>query len=150
MRIPIILVGSAQRHPVLALCAAAPASRRRRLEAAGVVVVPLPSPAGRVSLARALDALWGRGVASIMVEGGSEVLGEFLAAGRLDQVALFRAPLLLGGRDSLPAFGGPNPRRISRAQRLETTPAAETGLGVASKDEGLFEVWYPVGRGRSR
>jgi diaminohydroxyphosphoribosylaminopyrimidine deaminase/5-amino-6-(5-phosphoribosylamino)uracil reductase len=151
LRLPLDsrLVGSARRHPVLALCAAgAPAARRRRLEAAGVEVVGLPSAGGRVSLERALRALWERGVTSIMVEGGSEVLGEFLAAGLLDQVALFRAPLLLGGRDSLPAFGGPNPQRVSLARRLEMVPAAETGLGVVGRDEGLFEVWYPVGRGR--
>ena len=41
-----------------------------------------------------------------MVEGGSEVLGAFLAERLLDQLALFRAPLLLGGRGSRPAFGG--------------------------------------------
>ena len=58
-----------------------------------------------------------------MVEGGSELLGSFLAARLFDQVALFRAPLLLGGRGSRPAFGGPDPRAARRRRRLRPQPA---------------------------
>ena len=65
-----------------------------------------------------------------MVEGGSEVLGSFLAARLVDEVALFRAPLLLGGRGSLGAFGGPDPRTIGTALRLEPVPET-AGLRLA-------------------
>ncbi len=102
------------RTPVLALSCAPDPSRRRRLEAAGVEVVDVAGETGRVSLPAALEALGARGVTSVMVEGGGEVLGSFLAARLADQVALFRAPLLLGGRGSRPAFGGPDPLEIRR------------------------------------
>ena len=59
----------------------------------------------------ALRALAARGITSVMVEGGATLLGSFLRARAFDQVVLFRAPLLLGGRDSLSAFGGPQPAR---------------------------------------
>ena len=70
-----------------------------------------------------------------------------LAARLVDQVALFRAPLRLGGRGSRPAFGGPDPRRVDEALRLEAVP-----------DEPAFpwpwlprfELWAPVRRWKRR
>jgi diaminohydroxyphosphoribosylaminopyrimidine deaminase/5-amino-6-(5-phosphoribosylamino)uracil reductase len=69
-----------------------------------------------------------------MVEGGGEVLGSFLAARLVDEIALFRGPLLLGGRGSRPAFGGRNPRRVEDALRLRPAGAGR-----------LVEFWEPVG-----
>ena len=128
------------RTPVLALSCAPDPSRRRRLEAAGVEVVDVAGETGRVSLPAALEALGARGVTSVMVEGGGEVLGSFLAARLVDQVALFRAPLLLGGRGSRPAFGGPDPLEIREALRLEPVPAAPAFPWPWPPQ---FELWRP-------
>jgi diaminohydroxyphosphoribosylaminopyrimidine deaminase/5-amino-6-(5-phosphoribosylamino)uracil reductase len=108
--------------PVVVLTTGGSPAGRRRLEDAGVEVLDVRSTGGRVSLPAALAALGARGMSSVMVEGGSEVLGSFLAARLVDQVALFRAPLLLGGRGSRPAFGGPDPSVIGDALRLEPVP----------------------------
>jgi diaminohydroxyphosphoribosylaminopyrimidine deaminase/5-amino-6-(5-phosphoribosylamino)uracil reductase len=117
------LAGSAApRSPVTVLCCAPDPARRRGLEAAGVEVVEVAGEGGRVPVEAAVEALRARGVTSLMVEGGGEVLGSFLAARLVDQVALFRAPLLLGGRGSRPAFGGPDPLEIAGALRLEPVP----------------------------
>jgi len=117
------LVRSARRSsPVLVLTSRPSPARRRRLERAGAEVLEVPASGGRVSLGKALEALGIRGTTSVMVEGGSEILGSFLAARLVDQVALFRAPLLLGGRGSRPAFGGPNPSEIGDALRLRPVP----------------------------
>jgi diaminohydroxyphosphoribosylaminopyrimidine deaminase/5-amino-6-(5-phosphoribosylamino)uracil reductase len=129
------------RTPVLALSCAPDPSRRRRLEAAGVEVAGVAGEAGRVSLASALGALAARGVASLMVEGGGEVLGSFLAARLADQVALFRAPLLLGGRGSRPAFGGPDPAEVRDGLRLEPVPADPP---FAWPWTPRFELWRPA------
>jgi diaminohydroxyphosphoribosylaminopyrimidine deaminase/5-amino-6-(5-phosphoribosylamino)uracil reductase len=129
------------RTPVLVLSCAQSASRRRRLEAAGVEVVPVPEAQGRVSLRDALEALAARGVASLMVEGGGEVLGSFLAARLADQVALFRAPLLLGGRGSRPAFGGPDPLDVRDALRLEPVPPDPPFPWPWTP---RFELWRPA------
>jgi len=127
LRLPLAsrLVRSAgPRAPVLVLCGRpAPAPKRQALEVRGVTVVEVAARDGRVAPAAALAELRKRGLGSVMVEGGSEVLGAFLAARLVDEVALFRAPLLLGGRGSRPAFGGPNPREITEALRLEPVPA---------------------------
>jgi diaminohydroxyphosphoribosylaminopyrimidine deaminase / 5-amino-6-(5-phosphoribosylamino)uracil reductase len=129
------------RTPVLVLSCAPNASRRRRLEAAGVEVLPVAEAQGRVSLPDALEALGARGVTSVMVEGGGEVLGSFLAARLVDEVALFRAPLLLGGSGSRPAFGGPDPVGIRDALRLEPVPEKPP---FPWPWPPRFELWRPA------
>lgn len=128
------------RTPVLVLSSAPDPGRRRDLEATGVRVVEVAAEGTRVSLPAALAALGARGVTSVMVEGGSEVLGGFLAARLVDQVALFRAPLLLGGRGSRPAFGGPDPVEIREALRLEAVPAEPAFPWPWAP---RFELWRP-------
>jgi diaminohydroxyphosphoribosylaminopyrimidine deaminase/5-amino-6-(5-phosphoribosylamino)uracil reductase len=128
------------RAPVVVLCVAPSPARRSELERAGVEVVVVGGEGGRVSPTSALAALAARGVTSLMVEGGGEVLGSFLAARLLDQVALFRAPLLLGGRGSRPAFGGPDPLRVGDALRLEPVPA-EPAFPWPWPPQ--FELWRP-------
>jgi diaminohydroxyphosphoribosylaminopyrimidine deaminase/5-amino-6-(5-phosphoribosylamino)uracil reductase len=132
------LVRSAHRSPVLVLCGPGAGRKRALLESRGVTVLEALSPRRRAP-ARALRALWRRGITSLIVEGGSEVLGSFLHARHVDKLVLFRAPLLLGGRGSLPAFGGPDPRHLSAALRFVRGPHPE---------EGLYEVWYPRHRNR--
>jgi len=132
--------------PVLVLTTSRDPGRRRRLEREGVEVRVIPGGPGRVSPRKALDALWARGARSLMVEGGSEVLGSFLAARLFDQVALFRAPLLLGGRGSRPAFGGSDPQTIGEALRLTpTSPLVRKGSRARFPwpRPRLFELWYP-------
>jgi diaminohydroxyphosphoribosylaminopyrimidine deaminase/5-amino-6-(5-phosphoribosylamino)uracil reductase len=128
------------RTPVLALSCAPDPSRRRRLEAAGVDVVEVAGEGGYLSLLATLDTLVARGVTSLMVEGGGEVLGSFLAARLVDQVALFRAPLLLGGRGSRPAFGGPDPLEVGDALRLAPVPAQPAFPWPWAPE---FELWRP-------
>ena len=135
LRLPLAsqLVRTARRSPVVVVCVRGhEGDRRRRLEQAGVTVLVEPRARARVSARGALQVLWKHGIRSLMVEGGSEVLGSFLKERLFDQVALFRAPLLLGGRDSWPAFGGPNPRGIGEALPLR-------GPSLPS-----FELWRPT------
>jgi diaminohydroxyphosphoribosylaminopyrimidine deaminase/5-amino-6-(5-phosphoribosylamino)uracil reductase len=140
------LVRTASRSPVWVLTRAAESPRARQLVAKGVNVIGVGRGAGLIPLKRALRVLRERGIASVMVEGGSEVLGSFLAEGLFDQVALFRAPLLLGGRDSLPAFGGVGPQRIADARRMSAvSPLVKRPLRLApyaTSPKRSFELWY--------
>ena len=73
------------------------AIRQRRLEAAGAEIAFVPSDRhGHVALLPVLRLLARREVQSLLVEGGSQVHGAFVASGLVDAVALFLAPRLAG------------------------------------------------------
>jgi len=137
LRTPVTsrLVGSARSSAVLLLTNRRVTAAQGRLEAMGVTVLNAPEARGRIPLAWALRVLRERGILSLMVEGGSTVLGAFLREELFDQVALFRAPVLLGGRRSLPAFGGADVQRLSDGVRLRPGPPPFPGASC--------EVWYP-------
>ena len=88
--------GAGQRTLVYA-SSAAPAARARLLEAAGAEVIRMPGRGHRVDLADLLQELAGRNIQSLLVEGGADVHAAFIAAGLVDAIAVFQAPLLLGG-----------------------------------------------------
>jgi diaminohydroxyphosphoribosylaminopyrimidine deaminase / 5-amino-6-(5-phosphoribosylamino)uracil reductase len=141
LRLPLEsrLVKSAHRSPIWVLGHPGQPRRQRALEAKGVRVITDARAEGQLDPRWVARALFGRGLRSLMVEGGSELLGSFLAARLFDQIALFRAPLVLGGRGSLPAFAGPDPKSIRDACRL--APASPRH---PLANPGLFELWYPV------
>ncbi len=150
LRLPLDsrLVRSAREGPVVVLGRPRHPGRRRALEARGVTVLEIAGPGPRVDVPQALKELRRRGLWSVMVEGGAEVLGSFVAARAFDHVALFRAPLLLGGRRSLPAFGGPDPRRVAEALPLVLLAEPERPLGMPGPE--FCEVWAVAARRRRK
>jgi diaminohydroxyphosphoribosylaminopyrimidine deaminase/5-amino-6-(5-phosphoribosylamino)uracil reductase len=144
LRLPLSsrLVRSARRHPLIVVGAEPPPEHRlRALEGKGVAVIIVDGRGGRVSLAAALRALFARGIRSLLVEGGSEVLGSFVRERLFDEMVLFRAPLILGGRGSRPVVGGTNPGALAdaapvRRATLEDSMTLRYGLG----DPGDLEV----------
>ncbi len=143
LRLPLrsqLVRTASPRAPVLVVTCRDQPSRRRTLAAAGVAVLEVAAERGRVALGPALEALNSRGLTSVMVEGGSEVLGSFLAARTFDQLAFFRAPLILGGRGSRPAFGGDDPVDVREALRVEPAPGEPA---FPWPWPPLFDLWRP-------
>ena len=118
---------------VFAVGAQAPADRLAALERAGAMVLRGPTRGGRVDVAALLTQLFELEVRAVLVEGGGETHAAFLEAGVVDRVALFLAPLLLGGREAPTVLGGPG-RELKSALRLG--PLAVTTLG----DDVLLEA----------
>jgi diaminohydroxyphosphoribosylaminopyrimidine deaminase / 5-amino-6-(5-phosphoribosylamino)uracil reductase len=102
---------------VIAVGAGAPEPRVRALAAAGATIVACGTRDGRVDLGALLTELFARDVRAVLVEGGGEVHGAFLDAGLVDRVAMFAAPLLIGGRGATPVVGGAG-RELKSAVRL--------------------------------
>src|SRR5947208_2788932 len=96
------------------------------MQAAGATGLRCPVRAGRVAVDAILAALFEREVRAVLVEGGGEVHASFLEAGVVDRVALFVAPLLLGGRTAPPVVGGPG-RELKSAIRLGPMTARAVG-----------------------
>jgi diaminohydroxyphosphoribosylaminopyrimidine deaminase/5-amino-6-(5-phosphoribosylamino)uracil reductase len=131
------------RAPVVVVTTAASARSPRAgpLTACGVEILTAGADAGgRLRLDEALATLQGRGITSVMVEGGSELLGGFLRARLVDEIALFRAPIVLGGRGSRPAFGGDDPEELVEGLRVEPLAAGPFPWPWPPR----FELWRPA------
>ena len=99
------------------------AARRSDMEAlelsgADVVVATGENEPARVR--SAIDQLGASGVTSILLEGGPKLAGAFLDAGEIDEVRLFLAPILLGGRAARDPLEGEGVERIADALRALT------------------------------
>ena len=93
-----------------------------------VEVVPLPcAETGHLDLTALLAELNARDITSVLVEGGSEVLGAFLDAGLADRVYAFIAPKLAGGARALPAVGGEGAALMDDCALLEETECKALG-----------------------
>ena len=68
----------------------------------GEVIRCRPDPRGKVDLPHLLDQLGQRGIRSVMVEGGSQVITSFLESRLVDQLIITISPRLVGG---LPVLG---------------------------------------------
>lgn len=70
----------------------------------------------RKSLATVLKNLGKRGVTSVLIEGGGDMLGQALDAHVIDKVQLYLGPILIGG--PVIAFPGPGAETAANALRL--------------------------------
>jgi diaminohydroxyphosphoribosylaminopyrimidine deaminase/5-amino-6-(5-phosphoribosylamino)uracil reductase len=101
---------------LIAVGADAPDTRVKELAATGATIVSCRTSDGRVDLSTLLTELCSRGTRGA-VEGGGEVHGAFLDAGLVDRVAMFTAPLLIGGRGATAVVEGAG-RELKSAVRL--------------------------------
>jgi diaminohydroxyphosphoribosylaminopyrimidine deaminase / 5-amino-6-(5-phosphoribosylamino)uracil reductase len=114
------LVAAAHEVPlVVVVSRAAPRSATDGLENAGAQVLVATGEHEPARVRSALDQLGALDppVASMLLEGGPHLAGTFLDAGEIDEVRLFIAPLLLGGRSARDPLEGEGVEAISDALR---------------------------------
>ncbi len=104
----------------------APPARVAALEAAGARVLRCPTREGRVDPLALLQRLFELEVHAVLVEGGGETHAAFVEAGVVDRIALFLAPLVLGGRDATGIVGGAG-RDLKAALRLDVLAVTPVG-----------------------
>ncbi len=97
------------------------------LEAAGVQVVVATGENEPARVRSALDQLGQLGVASLLLEGGPHLAGAFLDAGEIDEIRLFLAPLLFGGRTARDPLEGEGVESIADAVRALTFDCERVG-----------------------
>jgi diaminohydroxyphosphoribosylaminopyrimidine deaminase/5-amino-6-(5-phosphoribosylamino)uracil reductase len=115
------LVTSAPELPLsVVVSRAAHRSATESLERAGADVIVATGENEPARVRSALDQLGADAVTSILLEGGPHLAGAFLDAGEIDEVRLFLAPLLLGGRAARDPLEGEGVERISEALRALT------------------------------
>ena len=114
------LVRTSREVPTIVLCGDdAPAHLEAELIDSGIEVVRAPlSTEGRLDVFTALRSLAQRGVVSLMVEGGAELAGSFLAGRLADELHVFVAPILLGPRGRAGAVDWAGPDTPQQAPRI--------------------------------
>ncbi len=70
----------------------------RRREALGVMILPVKrATQGHLDLKACLQALGAQGLTRLMVEGGGRLIAALFEAGLVDELVVYRAPVLIGG-----------------------------------------------------
>lgn len=103
---------------VMACAESAPQEAEAALRARGAEVLRLPAPGGRVDICALLDRLHSMGKLRILVEGGSTLLGTIFDARRIDEVYVFIAPKVVGGKQAPGAISGRGVSRMADAVGL--------------------------------
>lgn len=144
LRLPLQskMVASAQGDVLVVGTSAAPAARRKALEAAGVQVLIADGAGGRTDPAQLLAYLAQRRYLSLMVEAGSRVNWTMLDSHIADKVLFYYAPKILGGLKSLPVAGG-----AGRQRRIDAILLDRLRLHPVSKDEFAVEAYVVKGQG---
>jgi diaminohydroxyphosphoribosylaminopyrimidine deaminase/5-amino-6-(5-phosphoribosylamino)uracil reductase len=108
------------------------ASSRKRaaLEKKGVEVIVTPGSPDRCEEAEVLACLGQRGIASLLVEGGSRLLTALIEKRLADKLFLTISPLLIGGRTAPSFLEGKGVREVSAALRLRNVSSFLMGEDI--------------------
>lgn len=113
----------------------APAHRAAALNERGVEVLRAPRGAdGRIHIPAMVKLLGLLGLTRLMVEGGPTTAARFLEAGVVDEVAVFRSPVILGS-DAFPALAGRPLIRLTQPVGFAEVERAELGA------DHLVRLW---------
>lgn len=115
---------------IIAVTQDAPRGRITALEEAGAEVVVTPAKEGRVDLAWLMKELAEREITSVLIEGGGEVHASALAAGIVDKVVFFIAPIIIGGKSAPGPVGGQGAERLAEAVYLENMNVLRVGQDI--------------------
>jgi len=122
------LVAAAPEVPLTVVVSrAAPRAATDALETHGAEVIVATGEHEQARVCAALDQLGAAGVSSILLEGGPRLAGAFFDAGEIDELRLFLAPLVLGGRTARDPLEGEGVEAISEALRALTLDCERVG-----------------------
>jgi diaminohydroxyphosphoribosylaminopyrimidine deaminase/5-amino-6-(5-phosphoribosylamino)uracil reductase len=104
----------------------APATQRTALEAAGARILTVDVASGGIDLRQALEALAKAGFSRVFAEGGAEVAASLVAGDLIDEVVIFRAPVVVGP-NGVRALSGTALSAIERSPRYRLVETAIIG-----------------------
>ena len=125
------LVRDARKIPLTVVVSrAAPRAATDALAAHGADVIVATGENEPARVRSALDQLGADGVGSILLEGGPHLAGAFLDAGEVDEMRLFLAPMVLGGRTARDPLEGEGVDAIADAARALTLECERVGADL--------------------
>ena len=125
------LVRDARRIPLTVVVSrAAPRAAIDALATHGADIVVATGENETARVRSALVQLGAAGIGSILLEGGPHLAGAFLDAGELDEIRLFLAPMVLGGRTARDPLEGEGVDAIADAARALTVEFVRVGADL--------------------
>jgi diaminohydroxyphosphoribosylaminopyrimidine deaminase/5-amino-6-(5-phosphoribosylamino)uracil reductase len=113
-----------------------PARRLEGRTAQRVSFLRCPKKEKRIDLQALMDRLGRESITSLLLEGGSTVMGAMLRERLIDKFYIFKAPKLLGGGDGVPMASGPGVKSMNESILIRDLKVRRFGEDV------LFEG-YP-------
>jgi diaminohydroxyphosphoribosylaminopyrimidine deaminase/5-amino-6-(5-phosphoribosylamino)uracil reductase len=132
-RLPLTsqLVRDARKIPLTVVVSrAAPRAATDALATHGADVIVATGENETARVRSALDQLGSGGIGSILLEGGPHLAGAFLDAGEVDEMRLFLAPMVLGGRTARDPLEGEGVDAIADAARALTLECDRVGADL--------------------
>ncbi len=102
---------------------------RKNLQARGVDVLVFAAKKGFLDIGDLLDDLGREQVSSVLVEGGSGVLEQFVSHNAVDRFDIILAPMLIGGQ-SIPMIGGVGVEKVTQAYRMQQMSFRKLGSDI--------------------
>jgi diaminohydroxyphosphoribosylaminopyrimidine deaminase/5-amino-6-(5-phosphoribosylamino)uracil reductase len=125
------LLRTARQYPTLIVTGPdAPEKELRRLADAGCEVLPFAPPSKSERLLQFLDELGRRRMTNVLVEGGSELFGSLFDAQQIDEVHVFIAPKLFGGKQARSPIRGAGVEQITNALALNNPTVEQIGEDI--------------------
>lgn len=109
---------------------------RDRVRKEGVSILACPMKAGTIDLMALMGILGRMSVTSLLVEGGSSIIGSMLRERLVDKFYIFKAPKILGGGDGIPMAAGPGAKRMDECLTLKDIHVRRFG-------DDMLIVGYP-------
>ena len=121
-----------QGAPAIVFTASRDEAKRKRIAATGAEIVDAPEDAakpGKTDLAAVVRMIAERDLADVTVETGSRLNGSLLAAGLVDEIVLYLAPMLLGDA-AQGLFALPEMQSLDAAIRTRIVDVRQVGTDI--------------------
>lgn len=92
-----------------------------------VLVAPLAEPSGRVPLSWLMRELGRMEIASLLIEGGGQLIGSALKTGVVDKMSIYMAPKIMGDQEAITSVAGLNMRSVHNLVRLKVIVIKQLG-----------------------
>lgn len=100
-------------------------SKAEEIKIFGVEIFSFPSR--HVPIVDVLKDLGERGIMTLFVEGGSEIHASFIKNSAFQQIILYMAPKIIGGKEAIPFVGGSGADYVKEAPHLEFVKVERIG-----------------------
>ncbi len=109
---------------------------RKRFQEKGISTLVCPIKGGRIDLMALMGLLADMSVVSLLVEGGSSIVGSMLRERLIDKFCIYKANKIFGGDNGVPMAAGPGPEEMDKCLSIKDIQVKRFG-------EDMLIVGYP-------